>query len=234
MLISTGLLCGVVLVSHFVSKLFSKNKYEQCIYDYTLVIPNYGYMGYALSEALLGQAGLMNFMTFAIPVSLYTYSVGFAKLTKQGISLKKLCNPVIISMVLGIVVGLTGIKLPDICNDVIDKSASCMAPASMLLTGIVISGFPLKNLLCSGKNYIMVALRLLGIPLVMGGILRLFGDAQLVQTAVLFYALPCGLNTVVFPKLIDENCEIGAGLAFISNILACATIPLVFALFGIG
>ena len=45
------------------------------------------------------------------------------------------------------------------------------------------------------------------------------------------YAMPCGLNTIVFPKLIGENCEIGAGLALVSNVLAIFTIPLCVAVF---
>ena len=51
--------------------------------------------------------------------------------------------------------------------------------------------------------------------------------------ACFIYALPCGLNTVVFPKLVGENCSVGASLAFVSNILACITIPLVMSLAGI-
>jgi len=51
---------------------------------------------------------------------------------------------------------------------------------------------------------------------------------------VVLLAMPCGLNTIVFPKIVGEKCDIGAGLAFVSNIAACITIPLVFALFEIG
>lgn len=225
LLISTGILFALLIIAHFTAKLFSKNRYEQCLYEYTMVVPNYGYMGYALAEALFGQAGLISFMTFAVPVSLYTYTVGFAKLTKQGTSLEKLCNPVIVATIFGIVIGLAGIKLPDVLNSVIDKASACMAPVSMLMTGIVISGFSLKTMLSNVKSYVMVALRLVVTPLLLGVVLSLFCPKEVVQTAVLFYSLPCGLNTVIFPKLVDENCQIGAGLALISTALVCITLP---------
>ena len=108
-----------------------------------------------------------------------------------------------------------------------------MAPVSMLLAGIVISEFDLKKLLSNKLTYIIVLLRLLVIPIVLGTILNFICTPEIVQTSILFYAMPCGLNTIVFPKMIDENCEIGAGLAFLSNVFACATIPLVFTIFKI-
>ena len=35
------------------------------------------------------------------------------------------------------------------------------------------------------------------------------------------------MNTIVFPKLVNEDCRAGAGLAVVSTVLACATIPVV-------
>ena len=48
--------------------------------------------------------------------------------------------------------------------------------------------------------------------------------------AVLMYAMPCGLNTIVFPKLVGEDCSTGATLALMSNLLAVITIPLCISL----
>ena len=80
-LISVTILCVLAVVTHFVAKLFTKHKYDRCVYEYSLASPNYGYMGYALAGALLGQAGLMDFMVYCIPISVYVYTIGFSKLT---------------------------------------------------------------------------------------------------------------------------------------------------------
>lgn len=93
LILSTVIILILLVLSHFVSKLFSKEKYEKCIYEYSLIVPNYGYMGYALAEALFGEAGLTNMMVFALPVSLYIYTIGFCKLTKRGFSLKNYATP---------------------------------------------------------------------------------------------------------------------------------------------
>lgn len=233
LLSSLAVLVVILTGAFFSAKLFSKHPYEQKIYEYSLAVPNFGYVGYALSEGLLGAAGLIDFMIFALPVGVYTYTLGFAKLTKRKFDLKGLLNPVMIATALGIAAGLSNLQLPSLVMDVVDKSRNCMGPVSMLLAGIVMAQFDLKSILGNRKIYPVVALRLLIIPALIGLVLSPLASPAIVRTAVMFYALPCGMNTVVFPKLVDENCQIGAGLAMVSTVLSCATIPLVFALFGI-
>lgn len=235
MLLASLVVLAVLMVGAFFgAKLFSKHPYEQKIYEYSLMVPNFGYMGYALSEGLLGTAGLIDFMIFALPVSVYTYTLGFARLTKRSMRLKGLLNPVMIATALGILAGLFQIKMPGLVMDVVDKARNCMGPVSMLLAGIVMAEFDIKSILGNWKIYPVIALRLLILPALIGLALIGLGNPAVVRTAVLLYALPCGMNTVVFPKLVDENCQIGAGLAMLSTVLSCLTIPLLFALFGIG
>lgn len=234
LLISAAVIGVTFVAAHFGAKLFSKHTYERSIYEYSLMVPNYGYMGYALAEAFFGQAGLMDYMVYTMPLSIFVYTVGVAKLTKQRVSLKGLCNPVMIAMALGIVVGLTGLPLPQVLTDVFSKSAACMAPVSMLFTGVVISGFSLKNMFADVRNYTMAAVRLVVIPLITGVVMGLLFDAQVARVAVLCAALPCGMNTVVFPRMVDENCQIGAGLAVVTALLSCITIPVILRVFQIG
>ena len=234
LLISAAVICIIFVAAHFGAKLFSKNKYARSVYEYSLIVPNYGYMGYALAEAFFGQTGLMDYMVYTMPLSIFVYTVGIAKLTKQKVSLKGLCNPVMIAMALGIVVGISGLKLPQLAADVVSQSAACMAPLSMMFTGIVISGFSVKSMFTDGKNYIMAVLRLVVIPLAVGFVMQLFFDMQVVRLAVLCAALPCGMNTVIFPRMVDENCQIGAGLAVITALISCITIPVILAIFQIA
>ena len=152
-------------------------------------------------------------------------------LTKQKFSPKQLLKPTIIAIVLGCLVGLLEIKLPAIATDILGKASGCMGPVSMLLTGLTVAEFKLKNLLFNPKLYIMTGLRLLVIPCAIAAALMLVGAKDAVMPALLIYAMPCGLNTIVFPKLIGEDCHIGAGLACISSVLACVTIPICIELF---
>ncbi len=231
MLVSVGILLSVMLIAHFICKLISKDKYERYVCEYSLIISNSGYMGYALAESLFGSS--LSLMVFGLPFSLYIYTIGFSKLTKRSLSFKELLNPIILTTLVGIIIGLSGFKIPSFLLNIFEKGSSCMAPCCMLLTGIVIAGFNIKDILLNVKVYIVSALRLVGVPLLVGGVLGLFFSGEIVKSAVLYTALPCGLNTVVFARLVGENSRTAAGLALVSTVASCVTIPLVFSLFGV-
>lgn len=100
------------------------------------------------------------------------------------------------------------------------------------ILGIVISDYKLKDLLKNKVVYLIAALRLLVIPCAVALALKLLKLDSLVIPALMILAMPCGMNTIIFPKLVGEDCAPGASLAFITTILCCLTIPLCLLLFG--
>ncbi len=225
-LISAGLLIVLALIFGLVSRLLTKDSYKRSVYHYSLLISNYSYMGYALTGALFGEEMLLNVMIFTMPLTLYIHTIGFCRLTGKKLSLKNITDPSLIAMLAGALVGISGISLPQVVTDIFTKASACMAPVSMLMTGMVISQFGIIKMLKDKNTYIITALRLLVIPAALAFVLRLFCPEEAVKVAVTVFCLPCGLNTVVFPKLAGQNCEPGASLAVVSNILSLITIPL--------
>lgn len=226
-IVSVATLCVLALFAHGMSRLLSKNDYKRKVYKYSLVIPNYGYMGYALAQSLYGTEGLLHMVLFALPFTFYIYTFGYCMLTNQKLSFKRLINPVVISILLGAVFGLSSIKLPSVVETFVSKSGSCMAPISMLLAGMTISEFSVKHMICDIKTYFISIMRLALIPLAVMFLLKMFFDDTVVRAAVLLCAMPCGLNTIVFPKLVGEDSKEGAKLAFVSSILSMLSIPLI-------
>ena len=220
------LIALLMLISFFLPKLLTKRPYERKVYSYSFVIPNYGYLGYVLIEAVFGEAVLAAFMFFAIPFIVYTYTVGYALLTGGEKPIKRLLNPITVSIVLGMAFGLLGIEMPDVMSKVISMGSAAVGPLSMLLTGITLSGFAIKGLLTDKTAYIFCALRLLVIPAAAFGVCKLVGADFVLPMILIITCMPCGLNTIVFPKLIGEDCKPGARLALISHILSLVTLPL--------
>lgn len=229
--------CAVILTAEALAafglaRLLTKDRYQRSVFQYSLTVPNYGYMGFALAGGIFGQEMLLNVMVFAMPVSLFTYTIGYCLLTKSRISLKKLLNPVMISMLCGAAAGFFGLSVPSVFAAFLTKAAACMAPVSMLLTGMAISEYPLRSLITGKTTYIVAVLRLLVIPCTAAAALTLLKLEHLIIPALMVLAMPCGLNTIVFPKLVGEDCRSGASLAFITNLLCCITIPVCLFLFG--
>lgn len=230
-IILSGIILVIVAISaHFISKIIAKESYEKKVYEYSLIVPNYAYVGYALAEGLFGTEGLLNMVICAMPVSVYIYTIGYGKLMKQTLSLKRLLNPAMITMVAGVIVGITGISLPNFIEVSVAKASACMAPIAMILTGLTISEFNIKEMLTDKKVYIITAIRLIIIPLFVMLVLKQFFSAEIVRCITLLYAMPCGLNTILFAKLVDENYKIGAKLAVVSNVFSIITIPIFLSL----
>ena len=224
----------IAVGGHFAVKLFIKEEYERRIAIYSLVVPNCGYVGYTLVEKLFGEAALMNTMLFVIPISIYTYSVGFCLLTRKRLTPKKFLTPPIIAIALGTLAALLSIPIPDFLSTALSSASSCVGPVSMLLAGITVAQFKMKPLLSYRNAYIITFLRLLALPPPVAGVLMLLGLPEIAVVSVTALAMPCGLNTIVFPKLLGEDCQTGASLALFSNVAACLTVPLVFYLVGLG
>ena len=231
--ISSVIVIVLSVGAFFLVKLFTKEKYERRVFEYSVVVPNSGYMGIALATTVFDQVGLMTFMMMALPLQIYIYTYGFAILTKRELNFKKLINPVIIATFLGMAIGLCELPMPSFIGSILDSASACMAPVSMLLTGIAISEFKIRDIALNPKIYPVIAFKLLIIPIAIGFILKSFCDANTVAIAVLLYSLPCGMNSVVFPKLVGEDCRSGAGLSLVSTLLSVLTVPLVFWIFGI-
>lgn len=228
--ISIGFLLLMVLMAKLGSSALTKEKYEQNVYRYSLTISNYGYMGYVLVEAMFGEAGLTNMLLFAIPFSFYTYTFGYAMLTGNGNFFKKLLNPITFAIILGIGFGLTGLPLPKVLDTVLSSASICTGPVSMILTGLVLSTFTFKEMLLDKKSYVFLAMRLAAVPLVVFGVCQLmkylgYMPDSIFIPVMMIATMPCGLNTIIFPKLVGEDCRVGARLAFLSHLGAIITIP---------
>ncbi len=224
--ISTTFLLVLVTVSLGLSKLLTKEPYEQKVFRYSLTLANYAYMGYALVEDIDGGRVLTNLILFCIPFAIYTYSFGYMLLTEGGRSFKKLLNPITCAIFIGAIIGLVALPIPDVVGKVITSSSACVGPLAMLLTGITLSQFNLKELVANKTAYIVCALRLIALPLTVFGLFKLLGLNTLLPYAVLMASMPTGLNTIVFPKLVGQDCKTGARLAFLSHLFSCVTLPI--------
>lgn len=229
LLVSLGLLCVVVIVSKIFSKFLGGDPYEKNVNEYSMSIGNIGYMGYPLAEAVYGTAGMLDCMMFGLPMTIYINTVGYNMLTAgkgQKSILQKIFTPSMFGILAGCLVGITGLQLPQAVFEIAKMGSNCVAPISMMLTGMAISQFNIKELLCNKKVYVICAVRLALMPVLVWTLVKLCGFTFALMPAVLLYAMPCGMNTIVFPKLVEKDCRLGAGTVLISTIVSMVTIPI--------
>lgn len=224
-----------IVLGRLLAKPLSHSAIEKSSLTYAFTFPNYGYFGYPVIEGVFGAAMLGDFMIFSIPCALLCNSYGYVLFQKDsGFDIKKLLKtPLVVALIIGAAIGLTGIKLPGIVTDVLTGAGNCMSPCSMLLAGFMLGKFPLKQLFSSARPYLLTAIRMLGIPAILGVGLFLCGvRGDYLFWPLIFACLPLGLNLVVYPESLgyEKEAADNAKLCFISYVLALAILPCVFAI----
>lgn len=231
--ISVIVLMLTAVLSIYLAKIFSKDKSTQGIYMYSFTIPNLGYMGYPLIQAIFGDAALLDAMIYCMPYNVYIYTVGIRVLTSlKNTSIKGLLlNPSIMAMLVGAILGLTDIQLPGLVRSILVTAESCVSPCAMILTGTVFARINMKSVFTDWRSYAASAIRLLIIPLFFLAVFKAINlPNNWILPCVAILAMPLGVNSVVFPEAYGGDAESGAKVCFMAAILALFTIPVVFAL----
>lgn len=222
----------------FVSKAVTKDKYIQKIYTYGLSFSNFGFMGNAVVSSLFPDI-FFEYLIFTLPLWILIYLWGVPRLLiadsgkKQTFreSLKSFVNPMFVAMLIGMIIGLLKIPLPAWTVSLITVSGNCMSPVAMILTGIVVSSISLKKTFTNVRIYIISIVRLIIMPLVFVWLASFFNIPQSIYICALCsLAMPLGLNTIVIPSALGKDTTIAAGMAIISHLLSCITIPLIFSI----
>lgn len=214
-------------LAHSLAKRFAEKDTEIGIYSYALTVSNMGYMGYPMMEAMFGAEMLSKMIITGIPVNIYIYTLGMGMMASGKVSFRSFLNPVFFGTFSGIIVGLLGIPLPTIVSSFLSSAAGCMSPVAMLIAGLVIARLPLRKLFGSVRAYIASALRLIVLPALVVSALALFGaPEELLVIMLVLYAMPIGMNTIVFPQSRGIDAAAGARLVLVSNLFCLLTIPL--------
>lgn len=215
------------------ARLFSKEKAIRNMYIYFYSFSNFAYLGYPLIKAVFGNDALLDLVVFSIPFNIGISTFGYGLFQTQNFTplWKKLLTPLNFSVVLGVIVGLSGIRLPNILSNIFNMASDCVGINAMILTGIVISEAAIINMFNNKKSYLVSFFRLFGIALVFIPIACLLGirGNALICIAV-FAAMPGGLNTIVFSVDNDIKSEEPARIITITSLVSIISVPVVFAL----
>lgn len=240
-------LCAVAL-SYPLSKLFVRNhkdspelEYQRNVYKYAMTFGNFGFMGNFIALSVWGDDFFYKYSLFTLCVLIICNSWGLYILIPKDrnasvfANLKKgLLTPPIIALLLGIIFGLTGASrfVPDFMISAFKSAGNCQGPIAMLLAGFVIGGYDFKGLVTDKKVYVASLLRLIVIPSALLLVLGALNVSKEIMTlALITFATPLGLNTIVYPAAYGGDPKTGASMAMVSHTLSVATIPIMYLVF---
>jgi predicted permease len=195
---------------------------------------NAAYMGFPLVKGLFGDEGMIYASAFATVFNIIIWSVGYAIMSGEtdGKKLAKtvIKSPVTCSVIVGLLVYLCRISVPEIIKVPIRMMGEATTPISMIIIGVMIAESRLKSILANKEIWLTVVVRLVLIPTLTFGLYYLFGIGGMVGSVILIQAAsPTAATTSVLATQFNHDESIGAGTVVITTICSIVTLT-IFAL----
>jgi predicted permease len=203
---------------------------------FSLMFSNFGFVGVGIISSVYGDLGLF-YMTMYVLVMRFAYNSFGTAVMQRGVNDKDrltfrqiFLNPPIIALVVGLFIMTFQIRFPAPVKASIDSLAACLSPVGMLTVGMLTANFPLKAFFSNARVYVLVFLRLLGIPLLVTFVMWLIGFRGMMLTvSALTLALPAAANCCLLAERYNGDVMLGTQIVTITNTFSVITMPLVVA-----
>lgn len=237
-LISAAASVGVYVMEIAIASLLIRDRDEarRRTLRFGVVFANCGYMAFPLLDALMGSEAVLYGAAFNAVhvVFLWTYGLSLMCGGKEKISVRKaVINPGTVSAVIGLVLFFCSIELPPLLGQPVEYLAGLNAPVPMLIIGYYLAKLDFHKVLRTGNEYLMLALRLVGIPLLTLGILYLCGVRGFVLTSIVVcVSAPVATMATMFATKYELDPEFASSTVAVSTLISIVTMTLIVGFTG--
>lgn len=222
----------VGLLSFGAAGLFRVPERDRGVYRIQLAFTNVGFMGIPLVTVVFGEAAGLPILLMNTVYLILIYSFGvFLLLHERGRKLldpallKRMVNIPLVSSCGGIVLLVTGLRLPEAVNSGLALLGDAMVPLGMLIVGIQLSKTRPARVL-TRRNLGFCLLSLLAVP-ALAMVLCIFLPQSSLVSAVLVYAMamPSGTMCAVLAEEFDRGPLLASEALALNTLLSLVTLP---------
>ncbi|PHV69820.1 malate permease [Sporanaerobium hydrogeniformans] len=223
-----------VIVGTITAHFLTKDKAKKGIYSYVITFSNCGFMGIPVLQAIFGKEIIFYVVIHNIIFNVLVYTLGVKLLSghlegKKAFKLNALINPGTVASIVGLILFMLNLPLPRFVTGAVDAVGGLCTPLSMIVIGAMLSELPLSQMFNNNKAYILVAIRLIILPLLtlilIKYILRV-EDLFLLSIPVIIAGMPVATNAGLMAKEYGSDALLASQLIFISTLFSCISIPL--------
>lgn len=203
---------------------------------FSSVYSNCGFIGIPLINGIYGDEGVLYLTGYITLFNILVWTHGYMVMKGQrdlSAFFKALKNPSVIAVAIGLICYLTGLRLPEVPAKALDGLASLNTPLAMLIAGSAASRTSFIKAFKNSGIYIVSAMKLLVMPIMCFGIMRLTGAPPMVITVItIACACPVATTGTMFAVLFNKKPERCSEFFAVTTILSGVTLPLVTAFAG--
>ena len=222
-------------ISYGLSKILKVDKLKQGSWIFALVFSNNAFIGYPLMYALYGNDGLFLMAMGNIVQNILIFSIG-VKMTNLNYGKDehvRLRNIIItkqnIAVVIGLIIFFTQIAIPKPIVTLITYVSNLTVPLSMIVVGLSLSRYDVRNMFTDGEVYRLTAIRMVIIPIIMLLAYKGLGinANKDLPLAILYFTavLPAPAFTTIMAERYNTSIEFSSKCVFRTPILSIITVP---------
>ncbi|MBQ7247987.1 MAG: AEC family transporter [Lachnospiraceae bacterium] len=133
----------------------------------SIIYSNAGNLVIPLVQAMLGSEAVFYCSAFLVSQNLFLWTHGYVLVSgMKKVSVRRiLLTPNIIAIILGIIVFVTGLTLPELITDTAEQISQTNAAINMFAVGIILGGVNYREVFTDLKYYLIDGIRLVVCPL---------------------------------------------------------------------
>lgn len=240
-LVYAGVMLAAFLLSKIVGKLFSLPAGRSQLLSFMLIFGNTGFIGLPVLNGLFGAEAVFYGAICDATCDIFLFTFGTAILRSAAAQhtdapkgrasdvLKELINPCTIGVIIGLILYVTGTRLPAILGEPVSLLGSATTPLAMFIIGSQLAEIKPKSLFGDRHIYLGCFLKLLIMPaaaLLLSSLI--IGSGSLLSTVIIIEAaMPAAAVTVIFTQQFHGDVEFAAKGVLMSTLLCILTIPVV-------
>ncbi len=195
-----------------------------------VVLPNNGFMAFPLVLALVGSnygIFLASANVIIFNILLWTYGVKMLKPDEKLSAKSILTNPGLIGVVIGLILFISPVKLPQPVFNAVDAIGSLNTPVAMIILGALVAQTDFKKAFKSIKFYKLSAIKLIIAPIIMMIIYAVLPLPKMVQLVAFVGAVtPSATGVGMLSRLFDGDYKFATSAVVITTLFSALTMPL--------
>ncbi len=233
---------GLAVISFMISIILAnvilreKEGYDNAVERFGVIFTNCGFIGIPLGSAIFGNIGVIYATMFVAAFHVFCWTYGISLLDQGKFQLKKLINPCLVAVVLGVLFFALQIKVPENVAYALNSISNMNTPLAMLISGVVLAQLDLKatlQKLIKGRLLLVVLLRGIISPALFALLIRMIPmDEQIRVVSAMTAACPTGAFTITLSILYGRDDNYGTEILCSSTLLSIITIPLCLLIVG--
>ena len=217
-----------ILISYIA--LFPIKSDKKIIMQFANVFSNCGFIGFPIIYSIFEGEGVIYASIFNMffTIALWTYGIILFNGNIDKKDFKKVfLNPSIIAVIIGLIIMIFNISIPEVLYSTLDLVGGVTSPLSMIIIGVILGSSNILNYLKDYTIYYSSILKLIVLPIILIMISKIINDNSIVtKTLIIITAMPAAAMTSILAEKFDKEKEYSAVIIFITTLFSLITFPL--------